>query len=258
MILVIVAHPDDECLWFGDTISRITNSGLNVLIICLTNKNHPERSAEFSAACQSLRATGIMLDLPEGGNQRFPAFGSDISEILQAQEIDIDAISMVVTHSPHGEELRHWQHIQTYLQVKAFCRHHNRTMGFFSNHQLPFLEAHHSHPLLSSRLTESSVRFHFVTLLKGARFNLKLKGTFLRNMARLFKYTYRLARQTRGIKHVYTFKVDKDKKQRLIQTHYEARNLDAYAFFNHDSEYLYTEAIDRPQLIKDLIKCHLN
>ncbi|XP_021186641.3 N-acetylglucosaminyl-phosphatidylinositol de-N-acetylase [Helicoverpa armigera] len=38
-VLVVVAHPDDECMFFGPTIFRLCEQGADVHILCLSNGN---------------------------------------------------------------------------------------------------------------------------------------------------------------------------------------------------------------------------
>lgn len=36
-VLVVIAHPDDECMFFGPTIFRLCEQGANVYLLCLSN-----------------------------------------------------------------------------------------------------------------------------------------------------------------------------------------------------------------------------
>lgn len=38
-VLVVVAHPDDECMFFGPTIFRLCEQGADVHVLCLSNGN---------------------------------------------------------------------------------------------------------------------------------------------------------------------------------------------------------------------------
>ncbi|CAB3222228.1 unnamed protein product [Arctia plantaginis] len=57
-VLVVVAHPDDECMFFGPTIFRLCEQGVDVHILCLSNGNYEGkgkiRRTELWAACHEL------------------------------------------------------------------------------------------------------------------------------------------------------------------------------------------------------------
>lgn len=36
-VLIVVAHPDDECMFFGPTIFRLCEQGADVHLLCLSN-----------------------------------------------------------------------------------------------------------------------------------------------------------------------------------------------------------------------------
>ncbi|XP_022115195.2 N-acetylglucosaminyl-phosphatidylinositol de-N-acetylase isoform X1 [Pieris rapae] len=57
-VLVVVAHPDDECMFFGPTIYRLCEQGAEVNILCLSNGNYEGkgniRKQELWNACKEL------------------------------------------------------------------------------------------------------------------------------------------------------------------------------------------------------------
>ncbi|XP_013184105.2 N-acetylglucosaminyl-phosphatidylinositol de-N-acetylase isoform X2 [Amyelois transitella] len=57
-VLVVVAHPDDECMFFGPTIFRLCEQGADVHILCLSNGNYEGkghvRRKELWDACKEL------------------------------------------------------------------------------------------------------------------------------------------------------------------------------------------------------------
>jgi len=56
-MLVIAAHPDDECLGAGGTIRRHVELGVPVSVLCLTGND--ERNAELNKACQTLGVADV-------------------------------------------------------------------------------------------------------------------------------------------------------------------------------------------------------
>ncbi|XP_046964291.1 N-acetylglucosaminyl-phosphatidylinositol de-N-acetylase [Vanessa cardui] len=57
-VLLVVAHPDDECMFFGPTIFRLCEQGAEVYLLCLSNGNYEgkggERKKELWEACHVL------------------------------------------------------------------------------------------------------------------------------------------------------------------------------------------------------------
>jgi mannosyltransferase OCH1-like enzyme len=60
--LVVVAHPDDELLWFG---SFLINNAKNSTVLCITNASNSTRANEFSNVMRSLGCNFIMWDLKD-------------------------------------------------------------------------------------------------------------------------------------------------------------------------------------------------
>ncbi|KAJ0173104.1 hypothetical protein K1T71_011280 [Dendrolimus kikuchii] len=46
-VLVVVAHPDDECMFFGPTIFRLCEQGADVHLLCLSNAHSVLRSGSW-------------------------------------------------------------------------------------------------------------------------------------------------------------------------------------------------------------------
>ncbi|XP_049879163.1 N-acetylglucosaminyl-phosphatidylinositol de-N-acetylase [Pectinophora gossypiella] len=61
-VLMVVAHPDDECMFFGPTIFRLCEQGADVHVLCLTNGNYEGkgqiRRSELWDACKELGVPG--------------------------------------------------------------------------------------------------------------------------------------------------------------------------------------------------------
>ncbi|CAH2986240.1 unnamed protein product [Chilo suppressalis] len=57
-VLIVVAHPDDECMFFGPTIFRLCEQGADVYLLCLSSGNFEGkgkiRKQELWRACQEL------------------------------------------------------------------------------------------------------------------------------------------------------------------------------------------------------------
>lgn len=61
-VLLVIAHPDDECMFFAPTIRSLVNFGVRIDILCLSTGNYEgigkKRSLELLESCQVLGITG--------------------------------------------------------------------------------------------------------------------------------------------------------------------------------------------------------
>ncbi|XP_011557274.3 N-acetylglucosaminyl-phosphatidylinositol de-N-acetylase [Plutella xylostella] len=101
-VLVAVAHPDDECMFFGPTIYRLCEQGADVYILCLSNGNFEglgsTRRKELWEACQELGVPEqnicLVTDtrLPDDPKAQWPV--PVVAKLLQHQldALDIDTL----------------------------------------------------------------------------------------------------------------------------------------------------------------------
>jgi len=80
-IAVVVAHPDDESLWFGNLISRYYCD----IYCCMTPKQDPRRAFTFFEVCKKTGGYGFLL----------PDFEMDW--------INLQQYEVVFTHNENGE-----------------------------------------------------------------------------------------------------------------------------------------------------------
>jgi len=96
-IAVIVAHPDDETLWYGGTI--ISNKSVNWHIVCVTDggdgRDGARRCGEFESACGALGAASTqVLGYPDGFRRPI-----DVRRLVQDLKARMPAsIEAVLTH----------------------------------------------------------------------------------------------------------------------------------------------------------------
>jgi glucan-binding YG repeat protein/LmbE family N-acetylglucosaminyl deacetylase len=103
--VMVVAHPDDECLWGGGHLSEG-----GYFVLCITNGGNSIRNKEFYNAIKESGNVGFMLTYPDtiGGVR------SDWSKEANQIACDLDVLfkykkwGQVVTHNPSGE----YGHIQ--------------------------------------------------------------------------------------------------------------------------------------------------
>jgi LmbE family N-acetylglucosaminyl deacetylase len=89
---LVVAHPDDETLWFGGLL--ITNPGDWTVICASIPRRDPVRATKFLGACERLGARGRVLPWTES---------EAVEPLEHLDEIDLSPYSCVVTHNAVGE-----------------------------------------------------------------------------------------------------------------------------------------------------------
>lgn len=109
---IVVAHPDDEVIFFGALAARLVGEDWAVDVICVTGRFGSSRAtgtrrAEFSRACWALGAKARMLCLPD---ERGPLEEAVLARVL-AERVRWDQYTRVYTHGPWGE-YGHPHHIQ--------------------------------------------------------------------------------------------------------------------------------------------------
>lgn len=96
---LVVAHPDDETLWFGGLL--IAEPGDWTVICCSIPRTDPIRAYKFFAACEVLGAKGRLL----------PYVESDPSRPLPYLDVlDLSEFDEIVTHGP-AAEYGHLHHV---------------------------------------------------------------------------------------------------------------------------------------------------
>ncbi len=53
-VLLVIAHPDDECMFFAPTIHSLVKSDVKVNVLCLSNGGASIREAELARSCKIL------------------------------------------------------------------------------------------------------------------------------------------------------------------------------------------------------------
>jgi LmbE family N-acetylglucosaminyl deacetylase len=117
---IVVAHPDDEVIFFGALAARLVERGWDVDVICVTGRFGSSwatgtRRAEFSRACWAMRVKGRMLNLPD---EQGPLDEAVLSREF-AERVRWNHYSRIYTHGPWGE-YGHLHHVQTSLATHRF------------------------------------------------------------------------------------------------------------------------------------------
>jgi hypothetical protein len=89
----VVAHPDDEAMWFGGMISGTRRFIEWTVIACSIPRRDPERVLKFYDACAALGAIPRILPYVEPDNQNLDGL----------DKLDITPWRLVATHNEAGE-----------------------------------------------------------------------------------------------------------------------------------------------------------
>ncbi|XP_017781954.1 PREDICTED: N-acetylglucosaminyl-phosphatidylinositol de-N-acetylase [Nicrophorus vespilloides] len=123
-VLFVIAHPDDECMFFGPTVLNFTRRpGCLVYLMCLsTGKNYGMgtiRKRELYAACKVLgiKEECIIVQnhsyLPDSMSVKWPA---EIAAQLILHQVALYDIDTLITFDKHGIS-RHLNHCSLYFAV---------------------------------------------------------------------------------------------------------------------------------------------
>jgi len=105
--LLVIAHPDDECLFFGPTLINLVDCGAEVNLVCLSSGDFYgrgyERGQELLEAAKLFKLNSVKLiqdsRLQDGANHHWPP--QLIADIIN-QEIDKQKVNHVITFDSHG------------------------------------------------------------------------------------------------------------------------------------------------------------
>lgn len=120
--LMIVAHPDDETIFFGNEVARG-----GYVVVCLTNANNLHRNMEFKNLIKATNNYGIILDYPDktfGERDSWDNYRDSIRERLKTI-IGKRDWKKIVTHSPRGE-YGHIHHKMTSALVASVAREQHK------------------------------------------------------------------------------------------------------------------------------------
>ncbi|KAK9829581.1 hypothetical protein WJX72_006605 [[Myrmecia] bisecta] len=123
-VLFVVAHPDDESLFFAPTILAFKQAGMRVCLCCLSNGNAaglgPRRALELKAACRFWQIDKyVIIDAPglqDGLNTKWDA--ALIAEHIARQVVSFDA-GGVSGHPNHCAIYKGLLHYQMKLHAAA-------------------------------------------------------------------------------------------------------------------------------------------
>ena len=116
--ILIVAHPDDEAIFFGE---QLISDATCWTVICATNGNNPVRKAEFEQSMKRTGAMGFIWDYTDAMINDFPkttsifTFKQRVKYMLELQDWN-----RIVTHGMAGD-YGHPQHRALHTVVVELC-----------------------------------------------------------------------------------------------------------------------------------------
>ena len=133
-IVYIVAHPDDESLWAGGTISALNRSeDYNVYVLCLwalLEAPDPHREESFYKATADCKKSYIFLKSDHGEHP--------IEIGLKKMGLSDTNVDLIVTHPPYGDEHQHPHHKITCIESNNWATQHGVPVANFSFFAMPF------------------------------------------------------------------------------------------------------------------------
>lgn len=108
--VIIVAHPDDEIIFFH----QFLQNNRNTLVICLTNGGSRTRSNEFFKSLKFYQNTGLIYNFKDGLDVEwdYKELSSQLRKVLVCTRVKI-----ILTHNQKGE-YGHPNHITCHKIVK--------------------------------------------------------------------------------------------------------------------------------------------
>ncbi|KAI8990787.1 hypothetical protein BDF20DRAFT_996795 [Mycotypha africana] len=137
-VLILTAHPDDECMFFGPTITSLkTLTKARLHVLCLSNGNADGlgelRKKELVKSCQTfgLQPSHVQCkhhpDLQDGMQNMWSAalISSLLKDFVAKHKIDT-----IITFDNHGIS-GHSNHIATYRGAREFVRSENNRVQLY-------------------------------------------------------------------------------------------------------------------------------
>lgn len=229
-ILLIVAHPDDETLWFFQSIQKLKIEN-EILVFCLTHAAVSKRGKELTKVAEKIGIKVVFGHCEDTGIDRL----LKPSDLRQAfiKVFSKHRIDLAISHPPHGGEKPHPHHIQIYRMTKDFCAFYSVKFGFFSEQKL--LEPLNNEPSYYLSLKKKKYIAH--RILKGYQL---LNGEE-ENSSFLLKCVMTVLFNFRSYKG-FEVEVNLEEKQSFL-ANFESQQevLKSYNSFYKKSEYLFIE-----------------
>lgn len=229
-ILLIVAHPDDETLWFYQSIQKLKTNNV-IVVFCLTQTGETRRGKELEALGKRIGITIIFGNCEDTG----------FDKLLNTKEVEnafLQAFSMgqydfAITHPPHGGEKPHPHHLQLHRIVKRICVNTSMKYGFFCEQNL-----------FCFSLSEKKYYLSFTNKKFIIRHVLQGKNYFRKDFDKIFFLLQSVLEVLFNFKMYigYQTVVDLSEKQAILEIFESQKDvLHSYSAFDSEAEFLFVE-----------------
>lgn len=159
-ILVIISHPDDEVIWAGNILTFLQKQGWLIYIVCLSgNDPSTERFREFHKVCSELNWQGAIVG--KSMQDAHASLGNWDDLVEKALSIlKCPHPTLVLTHSPYGDEFNHPHHTWCYRNAFKWAKEKKYSFSFFSFIKLPIW---HKNKLKNLRKLDDCILSEFST-----------------------------------------------------------------------------------------------
>ncbi|KAI9319647.1 putative N-acetylglucosaminyl-phosphatidylinositol de-N-acetylase [Dichotomocladium elegans] len=136
--LILIAHPDDECMFFGPTIASLkSRSKARLHVLCLSTGNADglgaTRKKELTRSCQVFGIPGSnvqVLDIPELQDGMKNTWSPDMIAASLKNYVTKNKIDTIITFDEYGIS-GHPNHIAAYHGAKQFVDHQARDVRLY-------------------------------------------------------------------------------------------------------------------------------
>ncbi|MCX8053280.1 MAG: PIG-L family deacetylase [Armatimonadetes bacterium] len=113
--LVVVAHPDDETIWMGGTILKLSDCRWHVMALC--RGDDTDRAPRFLRAAEALGVQAYISDLDDG-SPKLAQLSDNLHEIkCRVAPLAARGFDLIFTHGENGE-YGHTRHRQVHRAVR--------------------------------------------------------------------------------------------------------------------------------------------
>jgi N-acetylglucosaminylphosphatidylinositol deacetylase len=130
-ILLVIAHPDDEVMFFGPTLLAIKREEIPIQVLCLSNGNADSlgqiRESELKKSLYNLGISDVIIVNDDAIKDGFHSWDPVIiSSYIQKYSL---GVSSILTFDDYGIS-GHPNHISLYHGLKAFLKENTGIKGY--------------------------------------------------------------------------------------------------------------------------------
>ncbi|MEY4615196.1 MAG: GlcNAc-PI de-N-acetylase [Pseudomonadota bacterium] len=233
-ILLVVAHPDDESLWFYEGLKFLSKIH-KIEILCLTYSADSPRGQELQMAIRDLNVKLSFAEIEDSGFSNYlPNLARKLETVLDSgskgQQFDL-----AITHPFHGGEKPHPHHIQAFYTLAGLCLKRGLLFGFFCEQELKTTDSK-SCFVLSKKWWLYSMAPYLWKMFRNISSQRYLYRDFCYNVKNLVLFLFSSSPKF----DIISFRVRGDDKKRALSQHRsQLIYLSGYHSINNQLEFLY-------------------